>query len=66
MTMNLIKVKARENSIGFQLLSNFTPHVLSFFFFLKDNYNMLLTLQLEISPRPPSTLCIGRCQRQRV
>ena len=33
------------------------------FLFLKNNYNMLLTPQLEpFPPRPPSTLCMRRCQ----
>ena len=36
---------------------------LEFFFFLKNNYNMLLTPQFEPGPpRPPSTLYMGRCQ----
>ena len=30
---------------------------------MKDNYNILLTLQFEsFPPRPPSTLCMGWCQ----
>ena len=34
-----------------------------FFFFLRDNYNMLLTPQLEpFPPKSPSTLYMGRCQ----
>ena len=34
-----------------------------FFFFLRNNYNILLTLQFEpFPPRLPSTLCMGRCQ----
>ena len=34
-----------------------------FFFFWGNNYNMLLTPQLEpFPPRPPSTLCTGRRQ----
>ena len=33
-----------------------------FFFFLENNYNMLLAPQFEPFPRPPSTLCMGRYQ----
>ena len=33
-----------------------------FSFFLKNNYNMLLTPHFEPFPRPPSTLCMGRYQ----
>ena len=34
-----------------------------FFFFFWNNYNMLLTPQLEpFSPKSPSTLCMRRCQ----
>ena len=39
-----------------------TNIILSIFFF-KDNYNMLLISQLELfPPKPPSTLCMERCQ----
>ena len=44
-------------------VSNQTWNRLFRIFFLRNNYNMLLTLQLEsFPPRLPSTLCMGRCQ----
>ena len=38
-------------------------HYQLFFFFFRDNYNMLLTPQFKpFPPKPPSTLCMRRCQ----
>ena len=52
-----------DDTFGKGIFNEIISVIKSLDFFLRNNYNMLLTRNSNIfSPKPPSTLCMGRCQ----